>query len=213
MCEYGTIYISTQNKPLRIIIMSDTKTTSLTALFWDKFITKTNVELADLPDRCKGGNGSFLKGMVATKAQDFLADDSEVSEDSEDWVTAETIDGAVFAYPNVERTLNMENPMNYGSAPNMDAQAFGLIVSMIVYSHASFGFYESNPQLSEVMGNNYHKLRTSFYELLDAALYPDEIADDADDETTTRIAWFSELTEEQKEALGVMSQGIYSITD
>ncbi len=182
--------------------------------FWSKFITKTNVDLPDLPDlpdRYCSEYDSFLIGMAKEKAKSLFFKDKQAS--PEEWVTAETIDGAIFAYPNVEGTVDIGNLKNYGPVPNMDAQAFGLIVSLIVYGHVSFDSYKLSPRLSEVMGYNYNKLRTSFYELIDAALYPDAIAEDADDETTTRIAWFSELTIEQKAALDAMTRSIYSMTN
>ena len=192
--------------------MPNTQTaTTQTQDFWSKLITKTNVDLPDLPDRYRSDDGSFLIGMVKEKANQLFTKDGQAF--PEEWVTAETIDGAIFAYPKVDYDLSMKNPMNYGSAENIDAKAFGLIASLIVYSHASFAFEANHPILSSIMGNGYHSLRSSFYSFLDVALYPDEIRDCGDETQNERLPLFENITEEQKAALDHMSTGIYSITN
>lgn len=179
--------------------------------FWSKLITKTNVDLPDLPDRYRSDDGSFLIGMVKDIAENLFEEKDQAFPD--EWVTAETIDGAIFAYPNVDHDLSMKNPMNYGSAENIDAKAFGLIASLIVYSNASFAFKEKSPALSLIMGNGYHSLRGSFYSFLDVALYPDEINDYGDEIQKERLPLFENITDAQKQALNHMSTGIYSITN
>ena len=78
--------------------MPNTQTaTTQTQDFWSKLITKTNVDLPDLPDRYRSDNGSFLIGMVKQKAKSLFAKDEQAF--PEEWVTAETIDGAIFCLP------------------------------------------------------------------------------------------------------------------
>ena len=184
-----------------------------TDAFWSKLIVETGVDLPDLPDNYRSDNGSFLLGMVAKQSQSFLGHGCDVSDDESDWITAKTVDGAMFAYPKTDSTLCSSNPMSGGSAKNIDPKAFGLIVSMIVFSHASFVFSEKHPILSQIMSNGYHSLRSSFYSLLDVALYPSEISDTGDETQQARIEWFAGLTDEQKTALDDMSTAIYSMTN
>ena len=191
--------------------MSNNQNAIETKCFWDKLVSKTNVDLPDLPDRYKSDNGDFLIGMAKEQGRRLVSKSGVAI--PEKWVTGETIDGAIFAYPDVDTCFDLSSPMNYGSAERIDAKAFGLICTLTVYSHGSFEFEHSNPVLSGIMGNGYHELRDSFYSLLDVALYPDDMAEDGDDKQISQLSWFADITDAQKEALSNMSSGIYSITN
>lgn len=194
-----------------IQIMSNTQNAIHTQDFWSKLIAKKNVDLPDLPNQYKSDDGSFLIGMVKDLGKGLVANGGDSFEDS--WITAETIDGAIFAYPDVDSCFDLSNPMNYGSANSIDAKAFGLIATLMVYSQASFAFEHKHPTLSAIMGNGYHSLRSSFYGFLDVALYPDEIRDTGDELQNERLSLFTDMTEAQKTAIDDMSTGIYSITN
>ncbi|MBO6224320.1 MAG: antirestriction protein [Psychrobacter sp.] len=191
--------------------MPNTQTATHTQDFWSKLIVKKNVDLPDLPQKYRSDDGSFLIGLVKEYAQDLSEGDAEIFDDK--WITAQTIDGAVFAYPDVDQYFNLVNRDNYGSAKDIDAKTFGLIASLMNYSIASFQFQTLNPELSHIMGNNYHILRNSFYSLLDVALYPDEIRETGDELQKERLALFANITKEQIAGLSHISDGIYSITN
>ncbi len=191
--------------------MPNTKSTSSNRFFWDKFIASKNVDLPELPQNYRSDNGAFLIDLTKQQADRLVVSSDGIFPDK--WITAKTIDGAIFAYPDVDNTFDLSNPMNYGSAKSIDAQTLGIIVSMMVYSIASFQFEPTNAQLSAVMGDNYHSLRNSFYGFLDTALYPDEVSETGDDEQIARLSLFADATDAEKESLSEASSAIYSITD
>ena len=101
------------------------------------------------------------------------------------------------------KALTVANQGNYTEA-TVDGRIFGVIVSMMVASHASFAFYESKPDLAEKMANLYHGLRDAFYATVDALAYPDEEIDYRLD---------VKATDEEIEQIKRMSSTVWSLLD
>lgn len=102
---------------------------------------------------------------------------------------------------------------NYAKDYDVDGRIFGLMMSMIIYSHASFQFHESKPALSQKYAEYYHHLRNSFYGLVDKLAYPQE--DDEGNIITPKDSEGNDIivTEKEKADILQMSSVCYSYLD
>ena len=60
---------------------------------------------------------------------------------------------------------------NYNQEYSVDGRVLGLIMTMMLFSHASFSFHESKPRLSQIYAEHYHQLRDAFYGAVDSLAY------------------------------------------
>lgn len=190
--------------------MTNSKEVSQNTFFWGSLISEKNVEIPEVPKNYGGEKGKLLKRLAIEQAQNYVCSENGVFE--ENWITAKTIDGAVFAYPDVDNLFDVSNKMNHGHAKGIDGMTLGMMMSLMAYSVGSFE-YESQPELSKCLSNNYHSLNESFYELVDIALYPDEVEGTDVEKLAERLEMFADATSEQTAYLDRVSSDMYAITD
>lgn len=102
---------------------------------------------------------------------------------------------------------------NYAQDYDVDGRIFGLMMSMIIYSHASFQFHESKPALSQKYAEYYHNLRDAFYGLVDKLAYPQK--NDKGHLVTPQDSDGNDIivSEEEKASILQMSSVIFSYLD
>lgn len=101
---------------------------------------------------------------------------------------------AFFIYPNSSESFDVGG---FYCNFKVDARVFGVIVNIMAFSHASFSYYESRPELAQLYADHYHKLCAAFYGLADSM--------NSDDNTT--------LTAEQKKEIEDMVTVVYRVLD
>ena len=75
-----------------------------------------------------------------------------------------------FMYPDTDDSLHLHNINSYEEY-EVDGRIFGLIASLMVFSNASFAFYEKAPKLSQLFAEHYHATRNAFYDAVDKIAY------------------------------------------
>ena len=101
---------------------------------------------------------------------------------------------AFFIYPSSGNSFDVEG---FYCNFKVDARTLGIIVCMKAFSHASFIYCQSNPELAQIYAEHYHGLREAFYSL----------ADKMNSDTNTT------LTAEQKKEIDDMITAVYRVLD
>ena len=108
---------------------------------------------------------------------------------------------AFFIHLNKDKRFILNN-LNYAQKYSVDGRVLGVVMCMMMYSHASFHFFNSKPDLAKVYAQHYHNLRDAFYSLVDAMAYgtQDDNGDYIQDETVSE-----EVKQEIKDMASVVN--------
>ena len=106
-----------------------------------------------------------------------------------------------FIHLSEDKRFSLTN-LNYQQEYSVDGRVLGVMMSIMLFSHASFAFSESKPSLAEQYAAYYHFLRDAFYSLVDAMAYgtQDDNGDYIQDETVSE-----EVKQEIKDMASVVN--------
>ena len=87
------------------------------------------------------------------------------------WEFAKTKEGdSFFMFPSGDEAYTIHIPMRQATY-KVDGRIFGLLASMIVFSHASFAYFDTDQKLARIYANHYHALRNVFYSAVDRLIH------------------------------------------
>ena len=110
-----------------------------------------------------------------------------------------------FIHLSKDKRFSLTN-LNYQQEYSVDGRVLGVIMSMMLFSHASFTFFESKPELAKQYAEHYHLLRDAFYTVVDSMAYgvQDEDGEYIQDET---------VSEEVKQEIKAMASVVNAYLD
>ena len=113
------------------------------------------------------------------------------------WLAAKTNQQNSFMmYPSGDKSFHVVNSDNYSEC-RVDSRIFGIMMTLMAFSHGSGRYYNVDEKLSETLAEHYHALRGAFYNLAESIVYDPE----------------SQASEEEKEQVRAMSSAITSFLD
>lgn len=169
----------------------------------DFFMEKLGKVIEDIDERNDFLPAQFQNNVAASLTFERLvfSNAEKMSEDytGNFWDFAKTHSGdGFFIYPSSEKSFCIHNQNTYQHSA-VDGRIFGLMASLMVFSHASIAFHKTHPTISDMFGGHYHNLRNAFYDCVEILAYDKEGQ--------------SEATEEQRSDIKAMSAIVTSYLD
>lgn len=181
------------NTQVQVIAMPD--------VFFNEFVNIVAEE--DRMDFLPTLIGNVRDGLMYENASFVLAQQMSSNYKGGYWEFCTLKDGVGgFMMIDSKDSFEVSNPSTYFDAV-VDSRVFSVMLAIMLFSHCSFQFYKSNPELAEKMANLYHQTRNAFYSTVDKLAYADEIED----------APPSIATPEEIEQIKAMSSAVYSLLD